>query len=53
MIRDGTDMWAGGSDVAANSRVEPACPKAAPLGRRETTKPELISPLTTSASKIE
>ena len=36
-----------------SSRVEPACPKAAPLGRRETTKPKLISTLTTSASKIQ
>ena len=35
-----------------SSRVEPACPKAAPLGRRETTKPKIISTLTTSASKI-
>ena len=51
----------GGWQVAAQdkapwlqySRVEPACPKAAPLGRRETTKPKLISTLTTSASKIQ
>ena len=35
------------------TKVEPACPKAAPLGRRETTKPKLISTLTTSASKIQ
>ena len=34
-------------------RVEPACPRAAPLGRRETTKLKLISTLTTSASKIQ
>ena len=36
-----------------SSRVEPACPKAAPLGRRETTKPKLLSTLTVSASKIQ
>jgi len=36
----------GGVRVALeSSRVEPACPKAAPLGRRETTKPKLISTL--------
>ena len=35
------------------SRVEPACPKAAPLGRRETTTANLISTLITSASKIQ
>ena len=39
--------------IHQSSRVEPACPKAAPLGRRETTKPKLISTLTTSASKIQ
>ena len=35
------------------SRVEPACPKAAPLGRRETTTANLTSTLTTSATKIQ
>ena len=36
-----------------SSRVEPACPKAAPLGRRETTTANLTSTFTTSATKIQ
>ena len=36
-----------------SSRVDPACPKAAPSKRRETTTANLTSTLNTSASKIQ
>ncbi len=40
-------------DNEVEVEVKPACPKAAPLGRRETTTANLTSTLTTSASKIQ
>lgn len=36
-----------------SSRVEPACPKASPIGRTETTTGNLTSTFSTSASNIQ